>query len=423
MEIKYNSPGRVDNLTFEYLDTKPKDKKEVERLLKLWNEEIKSQYDNLDYLQSRFFELDFSKFPNQNGASVTWFADPAEPTFCKDISVAKRLSDWGVKGRHNLHNEYCEYSIIMRTDKTGTLRPKRVQFTTELREYWLFLAIHSPFRLKNIATSILGFEPSWQDLYGIDNPFLLTEKMRRFHFAKQTAGSGKDSELKNMGVPDQPIGELNTKNALFMTHPINGLDDLLYILMFGAHPYRTKKDGEFVKAKEEQIFREYGVEHLACRHADPAAAIGAYDNVYEGKPVGFADPIGMYIQTFKQNAFSYNDEQIPNEWVKYSRGKQRLEFGPSDSEDIYLDDLKVEENGEDVKLTGGFQIAQLIEVGPFVLIGDQTEIQEDEYVEVKASDSEIKCNEASICDRINSLENEYHRERLLSIKKSFRKIE
>jgi len=41
------------------------------------------------------------------------------------------------------------------------------------------------------------------------------------------------------GVPAQPTGRLNTDNALFMTHPINGLDDLLYI-MFGAKPYASR---------------------------------------------------------------------------------------------------------------------------------------------------------------------------------------
>lgn len=90
MNTNYNSPGKVDNITQDYLETKPKDKKEVENLIKLWNEEIKSQYDKLDYLQSRFFELDFSEFSNQNGVPVNWFADPAEPAF-SNLAQASRL--------------------------------------------------------------------------------------------------------------------------------------------------------------------------------------------------------------------------------------------------------------------------------------------------------------------------------------------
>jgi len=55
-------------------------------------------------------------------------------------------------------------------------------------------------------------------------------------FSTLVAGHGNDGKLVAAGVPAQPTGRLNTDNALFMTHPINGLDDLLYIVMFGAKP-------------------------------------------------------------------------------------------------------------------------------------------------------------------------------------------
>lgn len=418
----YDSPGKLDNLTKDYLEKNPNDT-EAKNLLELWNREIEKQYDKLSNLKTRFFELDYSNIPNLNPVPVTWFADPAEPTFCINKKVAKNLSDWNIIGRHNLHNEYCEYTIVWRTDVNGNLRPKRIQFTTELREYWLLLAEHSPNRLKATASSVLGQEPSWMDLYGIENPFILSEKMRRYHFAIQVAGNGQDDELKSMGVPDQPIGDLNTKNALFMTHPINGLDDLLYIVMFGARPYGVKNDDKYTKASKQQIFRHFEVEQLACRHADPAAAMTAYDQVFEGKNVAFADPIGMYIQSFNGNAFTYDIDEnnknvpIPKEWIRFSRANQRLEFGPSDSEFFYLDDIKVEEAGKDTKLTGGFQVSQFIEVGPFVLIGDTSSIGDDEYIEVSNDNSEIKCNEASVCGRIRSLETEYNKDKLYGISK------
>lgn len=409
MKLQFSSPGKVDNLSND--------------LLELWNQEIFNNYEKLKDYQSRFFEIDFSKFQNPP-VSINWFADPAETTFCKNISIARKLADWGSKGRQNLHNEYCEYTIIKRRDKNGNLRPKRVQFTTELREYWILLAVNSPFKLKQTASSVLGFEPSWNELYGVENPFNLSELQRKLHFCTQVAGNGGSSELKNMGVPPQPVGRLNTDYSLFMSHPINGLDDLLYIVMFGARPYAIKDNSNYKKASKEEIFRKYGVEHLACRHADPAAALGAYNAVFSGKPVGFADPIGMYIQSFNENIFSYEKNKIPKNWIKISRGNQRMVFGPTDEEEVYLDELMIEESGVDVPLTGGFQIAQVIEVGPNVLIGDKTEIKEDEYIEVVSSSTPIKCNEAEVCERINSLYIEYNKERLYGFNKpSFRQME
>ncbi len=376
-------------------------------LVKKWNEIILQEYQNLNSLHSDFFKLDYQEIANPTKTAITWFADPAEPAFCKSSDIAKKLSNWDVRGRHELHNEYCEYRTIYKMDKTGKLRPKRVQITTELREYWVMLAVESPSKLRNIIKSILGFLPSWQDLYGVDNPSNLSKEEREIRFSTLVAGNGGKKVLNEKGVPSQPTGKINTDNALFMTHPINGLDDLLYIVLFGATPYAIKQGSNFQKASKEQIFRAEKVEHLACRHADPAAAMGAYNAVFEGRKVGFADPIGMYIQSFSEGVFSYNDQPLPQSWIKKSRGNQRIEFGPSDIEDVYLDDIIVSIGGSDVNLTGGFEIVQQIEVGPFVFVGGKSEVPVEKYKEISESNTPIKCNEAAVCQRIETLYKEY----------------
>jgi len=76
------------------------------------------------------------------------------------------------------------------------------------------------------------------------------------------------------GVPAQPTGRLNTDNALFMTHPINGLDDLLHRHVW-CKTYASRTANGLEQATREQLFREFSVQHLACRHADPNAALGA----------------------------------------------------------------------------------------------------------------------------------------------------
>jgi hypothetical protein len=81
-----------------------------------------------------------------------------------------------------------------------------------------------------MAEAVLGRRPTWTELYGIEDPQALDERQREAHFIEQVAGDGR--------MP--PKGDLNTANALFMTNRINGLDDLIYIVMFGATPYAVR---------------------------------------------------------------------------------------------------------------------------------------------------------------------------------------
>ncbi len=389
----YQSPGFADNLNDE--------------LLTKWNKVIKENYDRQAWLESRFFKINPDDIKQPTSVDILWFGDPAEPNFCMGPEIAQQLSDWGTKGRHQLQNEYAEYAIISRPDSTGKLRPKRVQITTELREYWVCIATYDPTQLRNMTKDILGIQPSWEDLYGHSDPFSLSEDQRRGEFIRLVAGNGSV----------QPTGTINTNNALFMSHPINGLDDLLYIVMFGSKPYAILIEGNIKQATKEQIFIEENVEHLACRHADPAAAMGAYGAVFHGRNVAFANPLGMYIQSFNSSLFTLQGEPIPENWIKFSRGQpatndraatfQRLDFGPPDDEPLFLDDIRVASGGSDLPLLGGFQILQQIEVGPLIIVGEETQIPNNEYVIVNPNVQPILCHQSSVCTSINRLKMEY----------------
>ncbi|MGH9156620.1 MAG: hypothetical protein ACRD1K_12470 [Acidimicrobiales bacterium] len=244
----FATPGRADRLD--------------KNLLAKWNTEVRRSYGRLVPSHgSRFFKLDPAGIVGPTNAPVQWFADPAEPRFCLGPEAARQLSDWGVRGRHELHNEYCEYTVTSRADASGVLRPKRVQITTELREYWLVLATHAPAVVRKLAGAIVGRPVGWEDLYGpgAGDPTRLAPDRRKVLFATQVAGHGNDDDLVARRVPAQPKGRLNTDNALFMTHPINGLDDLLYIVMFGARPYARRGVTPRQAATREQIFRHAGV--------------------------------------------------------------------------------------------------------------------------------------------------------------------
>ncbi|MGQ0778609.1 MAG: hypothetical protein ACT4NY_30055 [Pseudonocardiales bacterium] len=394
----YAVPGRADELP--------------DRLVRRWNSRITAEFQRLrPTLGSRFFTIDPDEIAQATPAAVKWFGDPAEPAFCIGPSVARELSDWGVRGRQALHNEYCEYAAVHHPDQAGRLRLKRIQVTTELREYWLTIAGADPDALRAMTAGILGTEPSWPELYGVADPKTLSERGREVAFARLVAGHGNAADLVQAGVPAQPTGSLNTENTLFMTHPINGLDDLLYIVMFGAQPYFRRTADGFSPATREQIFRAADVEQLACRHADPAAAAGAHGAAVEGRTVAFADPLGVYIQSFPREIFLLDDQPIPDEWVRFSRGTdgmfQRLEVGPPDDDPAFLDQVRVATGAQDEPLVGGHQVVENVEVGPLVIVGPGSALADAERIVLDADAGPIVCREASICESIRALKAEF----------------
>ncbi|CAN5906783.1 hypothetical protein BH23PLA1_BH23PLA1_36080 [soil metagenome] len=398
--MQYDVPGRADAASDEVRDA--------------WNEAILRQHRRLEPgFGSRFFVIDPQAIASPTPTTaVKWFADPAEPVGCLDRRYAQLLSDWGVRGRHRLHNEYAEYRVVHAVDPaTGLPRNKRVEITTELREYWVTVARIEPETVRSMATSVLGYEPSWRDLYGVDDPSTLSPGQREVAFSRLVAGHGSDAALASQGVPAQPTGPLNLDHALFMTHPINGLDDLIYIVMFGSKPYARRVNSQLQPATRNQIFRAFGVEHLACRHADPAAAMGAHGQVFNGRTIAFADPLGMYILTFARDLFTYQDGPLPDDWVRFGRGQQgmsqRLEFGPPDSHPAFLDEISVEVGGVPQAVRGGFQVVQQMEVGPIILIGPPEPVDPQEFIELSTSSDAINCHEADVCTSIHSLRDEY----------------
>lgn len=215
--LQYNPPGNLSDLNSDSLKIK-------------WNELIAAEYDALSAYHSRFFALDPKDIATgQDFDAVRWASDPAEPNFCFDVDIARRLSDWrlreghpihsalSVRGRRETHNEYCEYRIVFRTDpKTGAPRAKRLIFTTELREYWMLLAVEAPERLQHAASEIVGREVTWTELYGpgVSDPQALNAEERLLLFATWTSGGAGRSDLLQAGVPIQPIGALNNEPCL-----------------------------------------------------------------------------------------------------------------------------------------------------------------------------------------------------------------
>jgi hypothetical protein len=395
--MAYRSPGLADDLPDELLDA--------------WNDQIAAALRATDAPESRFFEIDAAKLTDPDVIrGVSWPGDPLEPTKCADVArVVRELSDWGFEGRHALQNEYCEYAVVRRNDASGRSRPKRVQITTELREYWMSIAIHDPERLREIASAALGREVEFGELYGGD-PGGMSPEQREVGFATEVAGSAGVERLADAGVPLQPSGALNRENALFMTHDINGVDDMIYIVLFGARRFAVRTPDGFRDATADEIFTDAGLNALACRHADPAAAMGAYGAVLDSKQIAFLDPLGMYLRGFNEDLISIDGAPVPEEWIRWSRGEpgmhQRLELGPGDDDDAFLDNIVFSGGAREEPLTGGHQLVSQIEVGPLIAAVDTEPAAEDEFHWV-AEAPRIDCDAAGVCKQARALKRRF----------------
>lgn len=399
-----------------------------------WNARVERAFDSQGRrVDPDFLKRDPSDIPNSRSTDrVRWRGSPAEPEFCLGRAWAEKLSNWGLIGRHELHNEYLEFGLIMRPDAQGRLRPKRFAATTELREYWLTLAVTDPNALRTAAQDVLGRAPEWREFYGegVTDPTQLSESARERLFIKYVAGSGFDDP-----GPDQPEGGLNRENVLFMSHPINGLDDLVYVVAFGAHPYVVREGAGTRRATLHEIFiagwpTGQSAEHLACRNADPAACAGAFDQVYKhqagpptGTQVAFTDPLGMYIRSFRTAGLLFNNAPVPGSWERRWRGtagfEQRLEFGPRDDEPGFLDEVTIDEGEEPRPLIPGYELARRIEVGPEVTIGEDAPIPAAKFIEIPAATRVLDCSQARVCGRMSSLKQQYEAQSTSGVRGGF----
>ena len=179
----YEVPGKADTVSTTVQEA--------------WNNEIKVFYDSLKVSHPGTF-LVLAPESIDAGApinAVRWAANPAVPLACLDNNEEKTraLCDFGIRGRHVLHNEYLEYMVVYGEDDGGNKRPKRVIMTTELREYWTTLAVYDPPYCKELAESLIGRNLSWSELYGTDvsDPNTISEDERLFRFSVEVAGNGQ----------------------------------------------------------------------------------------------------------------------------------------------------------------------------------------------------------------------------------------
>ena len=309
----YRSPGLADDLAHE--------------LLEAWNDTIQREYDTLapDY-GTRFFTLDPASIAQGDRVGIRWFADPAEPAFCLGSGKAGPLSDSGVKGRHELHNEYCEYAAVRTTDDTGRSRLKRVQVTTELREYWLLLAGIDPDLVCDLARSTLQHEVSLEELYGPGpSPATLDPDARRARFARldgrrrQAAPTGREAEPRRGAVHDPPDQRAR--------RPPLHRD----VRRQALRRRRRRHPAAGQPRRDLPQVRRRGARLPTC---GPGSRNGGRDRgVQRAARLPSQTPWACTCSRSPPRSSASTVQPVPESWVRWSRGSeglwQRLEFGPT----------------------------------------------------------------------------------------------
>jgi hypothetical protein len=257
------------------------------------------------------------------------------------IGFTDRKLSQSIKQPYRQQDEYLEWVPIK---KSG--RVVKYAFTAEGPEYWEFLAENDRNKLLALYKEFTGRNVDWTEI----------------SWNKNVWGQNR------LGKPVKiyKIGDYNPYNAVnleecaaHLTHPANTLGAEID-LAAKATVQRADRSGNLVSERRR----------LACcsdfgdpnRNSDPEIGRQVNLSVRGGISLTLANPVGLYIQRFDNNRVADKDGNAIPDWWKIIRGKDgrvlRAEFGPPETSQLTLDDVRVGSANE--PLTSGGQLAELI---------------------------------------------------------------
>ncbi|WP_298850879.1 hypothetical protein [uncultured Ruegeria sp.] len=353
--------------------------------LSAWNSSIQDIFDGCGV--SPFLVMDPRDIElGQPARGFRWLANPREPRDCLGDELAARLSDQGWSSRAELHNEYLEYTLVMRPDASGRMRPKRFVATTEFMEWWRTMAVFDLDHFLSVVATVSGSFYSCEDLFEASqsewNLMEVSQRMARFH--KRLVGRN------HVQPPEHP---LNIQHVLFMANKANSLIDLIHTMHLSSFPYLVTSGENRRRARLGEVLDFAYRQDLYCQHAGTRLAKETLDLAFgkggaspTGRAMAFSDPLVLYIQAFHESDLFAGENNVPLDWVRYARGApgmpMRLEFGPADDDPWFLDEITLG-SGASARPVSGYTLASLIEVGPLITVAAKPRaITRVEFVEI-----------------------------------------
>jgi hypothetical protein len=265
--------------------------------------------------------------PDSQMAEVTgvdWTGYPLRVAEClSSREQALRLLDWTgsrIGGPRSLQEEYLEWRVV-RDEATEAIR--RVEFTTELADYWSELAAYAPERVRQLVAAFSGqASVPAKEIYGLLDPFAngVTPEQRRDAFKEQMLHRTRHNQYNN--------GE---KAICFMAQASNTLLALVAIAVAGAvrRVTRDRSSKQWRSMTANEAIPQMSNAAVAGRGSDPVLVERLGRLAFEDRPIAFDDPLGVYIQGVEHTRLRDPDgAPVPSAWFTFSRG-----VGPAEARD------------------------------------------------------------------------------------------
>jgi hypothetical protein len=301
-----------------------------------------------------------------------WTAYPRRVSACLGASQAGLLLDWrscdGDEGRRRLQEEYAEWRVFRAPDG----RIARFELTTELPDYWVWLAGENPTRTLELVGQFAGDdEVDVREVYGKLDPFNDTASPaeRAGAFAKEMLGQG--GSAYNNGV----------RAICCMRQPSNTLGALMCLAVAAARPrlVRDPRTKELRPGNAAEIVPLLKGAAEIGRNSDPVIVEHLGRLASEARLIGFDGPPAVHVGGVQHDRLAGPDgAAIPEAWFSVERLTnagaeptlgQRLTFEVPVGEGFLVGDLTDIATGQPI--TVGAQLAELVQLVLYLRASDK----------------------------------------------------
>lgn len=330
-------------------------------------------------------------------AMCDWAGLPARVTSCLGRANALDLLDWegddlAYTGRA-LQDEYFEWRVVR--SPAGLVQ--RVEFTTELPDYWRVLAAYEPNRLLDLVAEFAGeASVSPSAAYGSFDPFAsdVTPDEREWAFALTMLPPAGRSPYNS-----------GSKALCCMAQRTNSLEAIIRLAVEGAcrRVLRDSSDGRLRCPTSSEVIPLLEEAAVLGRGSDPIIVERLTRLAFEERLVALDDPLGIYIQSIQHTRLRTPDgEIVPPEWFSFSRGLspeesddgrprfQRLSVEVPQREGYSLGDVIDVATEQPIRYGG--QVADLVQLAVFFRTSDPT-VSVDDQVSISPVGGVVPCEE------------------------------
>jgi hypothetical protein len=269
-----------------------------------------------------------------------WLGFPSRVAECVTRAAALPALDRGARA---LQEEYLEWRVVRDGDAIH-----RVEFTTELADYWRVLAAHEPARTVALVAELAGRPVAPEELFG----------------DARTPGERETAFGRTMLTRDgmSPLND-GREAICCMVEPSNSLVGLLR-LAFAATTPRIVRDvlsGRLRCLTCDEAIPQLGGSAVQGRASDPVLVERLGRLAYEDRLIAFDDPLGIYLGGVEHGRLRTPDGgRVPAGWFVFSRGRQRLVLECPPETGLVVSDLV--DVATEQPIRHGGQVAELVQL-------------------------------------------------------------